>query len=443
MQVGISYKEILRIAFPVMIGALATTVLHATDTAFLGRVGEVELGASAIAGILYFTLAMIGTSLGVGTQILIARRAGEKNDAEIGKNFDHSFLLLAFLGFALFLLMFFVAPWILGSAIESPEISHAASEFIRYRSIGIIFLMIATAYRSFYVGIAQPKVFGVYAFIMSSMNIIFCYLLIFGNAGFPQMGIAGAGLASSLAELFSLIFMVVYTRYKQGVKQFRLFSLRKVEPGILKSILNLSTPIVMQNLLSMGSWFIFFLFIEKIGKHELAISNIVRGAYMLSMTPMWGFSVAANSMVSNIIGQERQDEVLLLLKRILNLTWICTLLMVILNLVFSRTILEVFTSDTSLISDSYSTFYVINIAMFFFSTAIVCISAVSGTGATKMALMIEIAAIFIYLLYIYLVTFILSGKVETVWYSEVIYWGFTGLASYVYLRSQHWRKIRI
>lgn len=426
-----------------MIGALATTVLHATDTAFLGRVGEIELGASAIAGILYFTLAMIGTSLGVGTQILIARRAGEKNDEEIGKNFDHSFLLLAFLGLLLFLLMFFAAPWILGKAIESTEISHAASEFIRYRSFGIVFLMIATAYRSFYVGIAQPKVYGVYAFIMSILNLIFCYVLIFGNAGFPELGIAGAGLASSMAELFSLVFIVLYTRYKPGIKQFRLFTLRKIEAGILKSILNLSTPIVMQNLLSMGSWFVFFLFIEKIGKHELAISNIVRGAYMLSMTPMWGFSVAANSMVSNIIGQERQAEVLLLVKRILQLTVLCTVLMVILNLFFSGYILEVFTSDRVLIADSYSTFYVINVAMFFFSTAIVCISAVSGTGATKTALLIEIVAIFIYLLYVYLATFVFSGKVETVWLSEVIYWGFTGVASYVYLRSQRWRKIKI
>jgi putative MATE family efflux protein len=441
MQVGITYKEILRVSYPVMIGALATTVLNATDTAFLGRVGEIELGASAIGGVLYFALAMIGTSLGIGTQILIARRAGEKKESEIGKIFDHSIGILFILGMFLFLCMIFFSSFLLDLVVGSKEISLAATEFLKFRSWGIIFLMLATAYRSFYVGIAKPKVFGWYAFIMAALNIILCYCLIFGYAGFPKMGIAGAGLASSLSEFISLLFLVFYTKLKPDIRNFKLFLFGKWQPAMFKSIVNLSAPIIMQNLLSMGAWLVFFLFIEKIGAHELAISNIVRAAYMVSMTPMWGFSVAANSMISNVIGQGRKDEVMLLLNRILKLTFLCTVLMVLINVIFSEEILSVFTSDMNLVYDSFGTFWVINIAMFFFSFAIVCISAVSGTGATKTALYIEVASIIIYLIYVYVSTFIISKKVETVWFSEVIYWGVTGLVSYVYLRTDRWKKI--
>ncbi len=441
MQVGVSYKEILKIAYPVMIGALATTILNATDTAFLGRIGEIELGASAIGGVLYFTLAMVGASLGIGTQILIARRAGEKRETEIGKIFDHSFMILLILGIMLFLLLFYLSPYLLQLVIGSEEIARSCEQFIKFRSFGIIFLMIGTAYRSFYVGIAQPKVYGIYAFIMSGLNILLCYLFIFGHAGLPRMGIAGAGLASSLSEFLSLLYLSIYTSIKPGVHSFKLFQFRRWELAIYKKIINLSAPLVMQNLLSMGAWFVFFLFIEKLGEHELAISNIVRAAYMLSMTPMWGFSVAANSMISNIIGQERREEVMLLLHRILKLTFISTIIMVLINVIFARNILGVFTSDVKLIQDSFSTFAVINFAMFFFSLAIVCISAVSGTGATKTALYIEMGAIIIYLIYVYLTTFVISRQVETVWFSEIIYWGVTGLASYIYLRSHRWKKI--
>ncbi len=433
MQVGITYKEIFRIAFPVMIGALATTILHATDTAFLGRVGETELGASAIAGILYFTLAMVGTSLGIGTQILIARRAGENRKEEIGIIFDHSLLILLLLGISLFLILIFLCPYLLRITVASEEIAIAAGEFLKYRSFGIIFLMLGTAYRSLYVGIAQPKIYGYYAFIMAAVNVLLCYIFIFGSFGIPAMGIAGAGLASSIAELLSLIYLIVYTAVKPGMKQFQLFKFRNWELSIFGKILNLSAPLVMQNLLSMGAWFIFFLFIEKIGEHELAISNIVRASYMLSMTPMWGFSVAANTMISNVIGQGRREEVMLLLHRILKLTLVCTIVMVCINIIFAGKILGIFTTDTQLITDSFSTFSVINIAMFFFSLAIVCISAVSGTGATKTALYIEIVAIIVYLIYVYLTTFVISRQVETVWFSEVIYWGVTGLASYIFL----------
>jgi Na+-driven multidrug efflux pump len=115
--------------------------------------------------------------------------------------------------------------------------------------------------------------------------------------------------------------------------------------------------------------------------------------------------------------------------------------MIVVNLILPRTILSLFTTDESLINASLGSLLIVDIAMVFFSIAIVSISAVSGTGATKVALNIEIAAIFIYLLYNYVVTFVLHSNVEMLWLSEVIYWLFTGIASYVYIRSRRWEKI--
>ena len=191
----------------------------------------------------------------------------------------------------------------------------------------------------------------------------------------------------------------------------------------------------------MGAWFVFFVFIEKIGEHELAISNIVRGAYMVAMTPIWGFSIAANSMISNIIGQGKSEEVIGLLNRIIKLALWVTGIMALINVLIPRLILSIFTSDQQLINDSMGSFYVVILAMVFFAFAIVCISAVSGTGATRTALYIEIAAILIYMIYNYVVTFIFKGTVEMVWFSEIIYWVFTGIASYIYLRTLRWKKI--
>src|SRR5262245_30755817 len=105
MQVQTNYKDILRIASPVILGIISVTVLNVTDTIFLGRVGEIELGAAGLGGIFYFVLAMMGIAIGVGAQILIARRAGEKNDEAIGELFDHSFILLSVLGVLLFLVV--------------------------------------------------------------------------------------------------------------------------------------------------------------------------------------------------------------------------------------------------------------------------------------------------------------------------------------------------
>lgn len=443
LQVNTSFKEIFRLAYPVIIGAFANTILNITDTAFLGRVGETELGASAVGGVLYFVFAMIGIAIGVGAQIMIARRAGENKKSEIGEIFFHSFLLLTVLGIFLFLLLRFLSPWLLTHILRSQDILTACIDFLTYRSFGIVFIMMATAYRSLFVGISRPKVYGTYAFLMAGLNILFCYAFIFGHFGMPAMGIAGAGLASSIAELLSFIYLLVYSRYKTELKEFKLYQFTKVDARVVRRLMSLSTPLVIQNLLSMGAWFIFFVFIERIGSRELASSNIVRAAYMLSMTPIWGFSVSVNSMISNVIGQQKGSEVMLLLRRTLLLSFLATGVMISLNLFFPDQVLGIFTSDAGLISDSRGILMIVNVSMFFFAFALVCISAVSGTGATRMALYIEIAAIFIYLLYIYCCTFIFKTSAEWVWLSEVLYWGFTGAVSYAYLRSLRWKKIQI
>lgn len=426
-----------------MVGGIATTILNITDTAFLGRVGEIELGASAIGGVLYFAFAMIGVSIGTGAQIIIARRSGEKKDGTIGEIFDHSLLILFSLGLFLFAILKWCSPSILKLILDSPELVSSTVEFLEYRSYGLIFLMIATVFRSFYVGIAQTKIFGIYSFLMAAINLLLCYVLIFGNFGFNAMGIAGAGIASSIAEFLAMIYIFLYTYIKSTIKNYNLFRFTKINLKMVRSIMDLSMPLVIQNFLSMGSWFIFFVFIEKIGKHELASSNVVRGVYMISMTPIWGFSVAANSMISNIIGQARQNEVFALLNKIIRITILIALLMISINLIIPLELLGLFTNDEKIITDSLGPLRVVDLAMIFFSFAIVSISALSGTGATRVALNIEIAAIIIYLIYNYTITFILHGSVEMLWMSEIIYWVFTGVASYLYIKSMRWKKIKV
>jgi MATE family multidrug resistance protein len=442
MALGTTYKEITKLAMPVTLGALSMTLINITDTAFLGRIGEIELGASAVGGVLYFVFAMIGTSIGTGTQIIISRRKGEENNSSIGQIFDQSIWILFLTGFVLFAILKWIAPPLLPLILNEPKLVDATTEFLNYRSYGIFFVLIATAFRSLFVGIALPKIFGIYSFLMAGINILLDYGMIFGNLGFPKLGIAGAGLASSISELLALIFIASYTFLKKDLVKYHLFRFVSFKKQLTAKIFELSSPIIVQNLLSMGAWFVFFVFIEKIGSHELAISNIVRGAYMISMTPFWGFSVAANSMVSNIIGQGKKDEVLGLVNKIIKLTMVVSIIMIAINILFPVQVLSIFTNDIILIRDSMSCLQIVNIALIFFGFAVVCISAVSGTGATKVVLYIEIAAIFIYMLYNYLATFVFKGSVEVVWFSEVIYWLFAGVACYWYLHSGVWKKLK-
>ena len=89
MQLQGTYRQILRIALPIIISSLAQNIISVTDTAFMGRVGETELAAIGYISLFYLVLFMIGFSFTKGTQILIARRAGEGKKERIGEVVDN------------------------------------------------------------------------------------------------------------------------------------------------------------------------------------------------------------------------------------------------------------------------------------------------------------------------------------------------------------------
>ena len=125
-----SIRRIWGIAWPIIISLLAQNIVGVTDTAFLGRVSEVALGGSAIGGLFYIILFMVGHGFTTGVQILIARRFGEKNFKDIGRIFDNSFYFLALASLFITAFIYFLGPVILKPVVSSHAIFEAASTYL-------------------------------------------------------------------------------------------------------------------------------------------------------------------------------------------------------------------------------------------------------------------------------------------------------------------------
>lgn len=439
MKLQNSYKQIWLVSYPIMIGNIAQTVINITDSIFLGKVSQVVFDASAIAGLLYFVLSMVGFAFSIGTQILIARKAGENKDSAIGEIFDNSIYLLLAISVLLFILVEYVCPILLNHTLHSKPIAAASNEYLSYRALGIPFAMVNLAFRSFYVGIGKTSVLTWNLGLMAVTNTILCYFLIFGNYGFPEMGIGGAALASSLAEVIALIFFLFYTVYHKANKRFLLLKFKSVNMVINKTIVNLSLPVVMQHLFSLGGWLVFFIFIENLGQHELAISNLVRLAYLIMMTPIWAYFAATNTLVSNLIGQGKTAEIRQLVKKVMVLSLFSSFIMILAIVPFTETILSAINKDIRLVHDSISSFYIVSAALILFSIAAILLSTVSGSGNTRAAMVIEGVAVAIYLLYSYLVTIHFHLSIEVAWASEFVYWILIGGLCLWYLNKTKWK----
>lgn len=415
----------------------------AIDTAFLGRVGEVALGAGALGGLFYLAVVMLGIGFGSGIQILIGRRNGEKEYSHIGRIVDHAFYFLLSLALILFLVIFFLAPDLLKFFIKSKEIYIGTLEFLRFRSWGIFFAFINIIFTSFYVGIVKTRILTYSTIITAVTNAVLDYFLIFGNGGFPEMGIGGAALASSIAELVTAVYFFIRTFYFEDIPKFRLFRFTSFNSTLMEKMLKLSIPLMLQNFMSFSGWFIFFMIIEHLGQHALAVSNICRSIYMVLMIPIWGLCSACNTLVSNTIGQGSFDNVIPLIKKISKISFLFTLLIVLLNIIAPGYIISIYTNDASLIADSVKVLYVISIALVFFSVANVMFMGISGTGNAKVTFIFEIFAISVYLITAYILAIVFRTPVQYVWLVECMYFMIIGTLSFIFLRSGKWKYAKI
>lgn len=443
MRTKVSYSEIWQIAYPIILGSVAQNILNITDTAFLGRVGEVELGAGAIGGIFYYVMTMLAWGFGIGIQIMIARRNGEGRFTEIGRTLEHSVYFLLPLALLLFAVMQLFSSQILGMIIRSRAVYAATDEFINLRSYGLLFANITVIYRAFYVGIGWTRIITWATLLTAISNIILDYLLIFGKFGFPEMGIGGAALASTIAEGLGVAYLAFHTIVKADRRKYALYHFSAFDAGLFLKSIRVSIPIMLQNFISLSAWFIFFLFVEKIGEQALAVSNIIRSFYVFLMIPIWGFSAATNTVVSNLMGQERGEEIISLTHKIARLSFVMVLGFVIFGYVFPEFSLRIYTNDDALIRASLPVLYVVNIAALLLSVAFIYFSAISGTGKTQVSFAIEIFVLAIYLAMTYLIAGVLKSDIAVVWTVEYIYSILLGMISFLYLARGQWKSARI
>jgi len=438
-----SNKYIWEISYPIILGMLAQNVISVTDTAFLGRVGEVELGASAIGGLFYVVIFMLGLGFGTGAQILMARRNGEQKYDEIGSIMDHSLYFLVGLAIFIMLIIQFIAPPLLNTMIKSPAVYAKTIEFLHFRIVGLVFAFIIVIFRSFYVAITSTLWITLTAVIMASINFVLSYLLIFGKFGFPQMGISGAGLSSAIAEAVAAIVFILITIRQKDLKKYNLFKFPRPRLIIINKTFSISVFVMLQYFISLGAWFIFFLIVEKLGERSLAISNIIRSAYMMFMIPAIGFSITANSLVSNAIGAGRIDQVIPIIRKITKISIWVTLAIVMISVPLARPIINVFTNNADLANNTLASFYVLMGVMIFFAITNVIFNGVSGTANTKIALLFEAVTLVFYLTTAYILAVHLHLPVALVWLSELAYFIVLGTLSVFYLKYGNWRDKKI
>jgi MATE family multidrug resistance protein len=441
MRLNTSYRQILSISVPIMLASATQNVIVLCDNIFLNSVSRLDFAAVGIVGVFYLMIASIGYGFSRGGQIIIARRAGQREYRLVGNCFQALLIFEMILAFLMFLFLQFGTPWLFGLLIENPIIYQKCLEYIIPRSYGVFFSYIGVTLISLYTGIARTKFIIYTALVLTLVNIFLNYALIFGRWGFPEMGIAGAGWASTLAEIVSFIMFSIYMLFDTRIRKYKLLDFSSLKLNLITQVGKLSYPIVLQSLIGLGSWFIFFAMIENIGANELSISNLIRNIYLILSIPCWGFSAGINTIVSGFVGLRKRQAVLPMVKKTALLSMLVTVGLTIPILIAPRYILYPFfgTEDMSLINDTIPYLPLLLLILATFSAGTIYMNGLIGLGKTQRALWIQASMTVFYVIYVYLVLKVFNLGIGWGWFSEVIYWFAMMLIVSYYLTSNKWK----
>jgi putative MATE family efflux protein len=439
----IKYKEIFKISLPIIAGSAIENLTAIINTAFLGRVGAVALGAVAVGGIFYLALVMIGFGFGIGAQIIVARRFGQKNLKEIGQVLHHAAIFLLPLALILLFTYKLFGESFFNHFLNSSQVNEGVKGFMSFRIWGIVFAFINILFKAFYIGIQKTRTIGINSLVIASTNIFFDFSLIFGHFGFPEMGVSGAGLASVIAEISGTLFFIIYTFSRKDIQQFGITVFKGVRLNLLVRIFKVASPVMAQFAISFGGWFVFFLLVEQMGEVPLAVSNIIRTFYMVVLLPIWGYASATNTLVSYKMGSCEIDQIVPIIKKIMFLGLATVTSLVLITDLFSNSFLSIYTNDPILINAAFPVLIVVSISSIVVTIAVILFHAVSGSGKTTVTLLTEFVVITSYVAWAYFLVKVMHASIEYVWTAEILYGVLMGIISSLYLKFGNWKKSKV
>ncbi|WP_121355291.1 MATE family efflux transporter [Flavisolibacter nicotianae] len=440
LQVGTSYRQILKIALPISLALLVPQMNFVTNAIFLGHLSEEALATASLTGVYYLVFSGIGFGLNNGLQAYISRRAGENKPQEIGVIFQQGIFIAMGIGALGILLTYLVAPLVFRSTIHSPKVYQDALSFLRIRIWGLPFLFIYQMRNALLVGINRSNLLVAGTAAEAVANVFFDYSFIFGHFGLPKLGFNGAAYASVIAEFTGMFVLFLVVRAKGISRQFSLFHRFAYNKEITWRILVLSGPLIFQMVISIGSWFFFYVLIEHHGQTSLAISNTMRNVFGFFGVFNWAFASAANTMVSNIIGQGKKEEVSRLITKIMTISMAISLVVCMLLNLFPRLYFSVFGQGENFAEEGTPTLRIVAAALVLCSAAVVWLNSVTGTGRSKITFTIELVAIVFYCTYVYVILEVKKLPIAWGWASELLYWTVIFTLSFSYMQRGKWKK---
>ena len=435
-------RVVWRVSLPIIFVEATETLDHLIDTIFLARVGVTELGAIAVADSILFLFLVAPLALVDAIQILTARRAGQRRPEAVGAAFNQGFVVVLLVCLASTIALKLFSPVVAAWFVESDAVGAAVNGYLQIDAYSIALTGATFAYGALLISLGKTRALVPATIILVASDVVLNYVFIFGNFGYPALGMRGAAVGSVGAELLTVIFLTVYV-WRRLDRRYGLFHFHKFERRITILFGRLSAPLAAQRFLEDLRWFLFFLIFERVSAQALAIANIVYTCYIVFCVPMMGFSETTCSMVSRFVGKNREHWIGGVLRKAIGGAIIATAPFIVVALLAPQWLLAVFSTEPGLLEESSASLRVVALAMLMAIPGHMWFVAVLGTGDTAASLGIEFVLTLTMLGITYFSAIHLGWPVAFAWVSLPISWLIGLTISYGWVKSGFWKRLEI
>lgn len=296
------YRSNLTLAVPVILSQVGQVIVQLVDNAMVGQLGAVPLAAVSFGGAIFTTFMMWGMGLSLGLTPLVGEAYSKGNTRDASSFFRSSMILFFGVGLLLFGVLLGIGAF-MDRMGQDPAVAAIAKPYYNYLAWSIIPYMIFTSFKQFLEGVGNTRTGMVVVLSSNCLNIGLNYFLIYGNLGFPEMGAAGAGLATLISRICMPLMMVVYFIRNHSMRRYiRLFKgVRRSWQWTMK-LLRVGLPISAQVLMEILAFSVTLIMMGWIGAIELAAHQIAISMSHMTFMIFTGIASATTIMVSHSYG---------------------------------------------------------------------------------------------------------------------------------------------
>ncbi len=298
------YREVLVVAVPLILSTGAWSILLFVDRMYLAWYSQEAIAAAMPAGMTSFAMmcVFIGTAAYVNT--FVAQYFGAKENQKVGPIVWQGIYLSA-ISLTLAIAAYFLAESFFSAIGHAPNVQVLETDYFKILMYSASFIVFNNTLSSFFSGLGKTLVVMWVSILITLVNLFLDYLLIFGNLGFPEMGMRGAALATNIAVIFgSILFFSLFSRRRYREK-FNTWAGYKFDRKLFHRLVYFGFPNGLRLFIDMSSFTAFLMFIGTLGTNELVATTVAFNINALSFLPMLGLMIAVSVLVGQNLGENK------------------------------------------------------------------------------------------------------------------------------------------